>query len=377
MSLYQLNFLQLAQKLRQEAGISGSGPTTTVGQTGELGRVCDWILQSYNDIQERHDDWGFMRNTFSLPLTIGQSVYPYNINNSNPSNTTSYPLSNLADVRDWKVDSFRCYLYGTLNFISNSGISAGDTITGSISGATAFVINSNYPKIAYIVNHKIVSGNTITGAISGATGRVSWVDNNFIYFQPLTGTFVSENITNGSGGIAEIVAPVIYSQSNGSSLSIVNTNGIFQNETVTNGTGQSAVVSGPVLNGFNDEQWIVYIEWDLFRDTRLRNANRFAVGRPIEFSIDPQKNLVVWPIPSDVYTVDGEYFKLPQTLINDTDYPVFPDNHMVIVYNALIRYAGWVEGSSRYSTAKAEYNRLIRKLEKSRMPQISAIHPIA
>ena len=116
---------------------------------------------------------------------------------------------------------------------------------------------------------------------------------------------------------------------------------------------------------------------DLFRDTRLRNANRFAVGRPIEFSIDPQKNLVVWPIPSDVYTVDGEYFKLPQTLINDTDYPVFPDNHMVIVYNALIRYAGWVEGSSRYSTAKAEYNRLIRKLEKSRMPQISAIHPIA
>jgi hypothetical protein len=245
MSLYQLNYLQLCQKLRQEAGISGSGPTSTLNQSGELARVCDWIQQSYIDIQEKHTDWNFLRRTFSLPLTIGKSVYPVNINNTS-SDTTSYPLSNLVDIANWRTDSMRCYLHGSLTFFSNTSIVAGMTITGDISGATAYVF-------------------TITE----------------------------------------------------SSFSVLNTTGIFTAETVSGSmtvsgitTTGGATVSGPVLTGYNDEQFITYMQWDDFRDFRLRNASRFATGRPINFSIDPDKNLVVWPIPSDVYTIDGEYWML-------------------------------------------------------------------
>jgi len=34
-----MNFLQLAQRVRQEAGISGDGPVSVVNQTGEMKRV--------------------------------------------------------------------------------------------------------------------------------------------------------------------------------------------------------------------------------------------------------------------------------------------------------------------------------------------------
>jgi hypothetical protein len=300
MAMYQLNFLQLAQKLRQEAGIAGTGPSTTAGQVGELGRVVDWINQAYIDIQEKHDDWNFLRFEFSLPLTIGQAIYPRNINGTNSSDTTSYPLSNIVDMANWREDSMRCYLYGTLTFVSNSGIVTGNTITGQTSGATAYVL--------------------------GLTG---------------------------------------------SSFKLLNTTGIFANsETVTNGSGGTAVVSGAVISGYADEQWIKYMEWDTFRDTWLRNANRFAVGRPIYFSIKPDKSLIVYPIPSDNYTVDGEYWKLPIAFVNDTDYPIFPRHHMAIVYNALMRYADYAAEPNLYVYGQNQYFRLIAKLEADRMPPV-------
>ena len=299
MAILQYNFLQLCQALVQEAGMSGSGPLTTVNQTGELGRVVNWVQRAYADILEKHDDWNFLRFTFNLPLTIGQSVYSPYINSSNPSYAVAYGMpTNIADVANWRQESMRCYLYGLLTHTSNSGIVAGMTITGAISGATAYVLADT-----------------------------------------------------------------------GTAFKVLNTSGIFGVESITSGAA-SAVVSGPVSVGYNDEQWINYIDWDLFRDTRLRNANRFAVGRPIEYSIMPDKSLCVWPTPSDNYSIDGEYWKLPQAFVNDTDYPIFPRNHMVIVYNALLRYAGWVEGSAKYITASNEYNRLIKKLEKDRLPPV-------
>ena len=70
-----LTFLVLARRLRQEAGISGSGPTTVVSQTGEMGRVVDWILAAYQDIQNAHTSWRFMREAFSFSTVDGQQEY--------------------------------------------------------------------------------------------------------------------------------------------------------------------------------------------------------------------------------------------------------------------------------------------------------------
>jgi hypothetical protein len=70
-----MNFLSLAKRLRQEAGISGTGPATVLSQTGEMLRVVDWILAAYEDIQNAHTSWRFLRTNFSFSTVDGQQQY--------------------------------------------------------------------------------------------------------------------------------------------------------------------------------------------------------------------------------------------------------------------------------------------------------------
>jgi hypothetical protein len=220
-----LNKLQLTQRLRQEAGIAGSGPITTIGQTGELGRLVNWIEQAYEDIQDKRSNWGFLRDDFSLNCAIGTSTYAPSI---------------VTDLANWIIGSMRVYL------------------------STA-----------------------------------------------------------------------------------------------------------------DDEQWITYRPWELFRDTRLMGNSRTQTGRPIDFSIKPDKSLILWPIPDDTYIVDGEYYKIAQTMDSDSDVPVFDRHHMVIVWNALERYASYVGDSSLFAKAQKEYGKLINKLELDRTCAITTAGALA
>jgi hypothetical protein len=61
--------------LRQEAGLSGTGPTTVTGQTGEMKRIVDWISAAYEDIQNLHTTWRFLRNDFSFSTIDGTQDY--------------------------------------------------------------------------------------------------------------------------------------------------------------------------------------------------------------------------------------------------------------------------------------------------------------
>ena len=71
-------FLDLVRDLRQECGIAGSGPTSVVGQMGELRHLVHWIAQAYVEIQTRHGaKWRWLKREFTLPIEEGTSVYRY------------------------------------------------------------------------------------------------------------------------------------------------------------------------------------------------------------------------------------------------------------------------------------------------------------
>ena len=84
-----MTFLELCQTLRRECGISGSGPTTVVGQTGEYQRVVNWVAQAWREIQEMRDDWLFMwaAGTFNTagatrdytPASVGVNARRYDM----------------------------------------------------------------------------------------------------------------------------------------------------------------------------------------------------------------------------------------------------------------------------------------------------------
>jgi len=94
-----MNFLQLSQRLRQEAGLSGSGPITTIDQTGISKQVIDWINTAYIDVLSQHTNWLFMQDNFSFETIASQRKY-------------SITETGVTDLGQWIVNngSFRIYL---------------------------------------------------------------------------------------------------------------------------------------------------------------------------------------------------------------------------------------------------------------------------
>lgn len=87
--------LQLCNRLILEAGISAQPMTTTVNQTGELGRVVNWIQQAWLDIQSAHQTWRWMRKTATITTVAGQAG--------------GYDATD-ADVSVWTLDTARNYV---------------------------------------------------------------------------------------------------------------------------------------------------------------------------------------------------------------------------------------------------------------------------
>lgn len=70
-----MTFLEICQRTRELAGIAGTGPTTTVNQTGEMGRLVNWVKQSWIDIQNLQQTWNFMLTDLSFTTVQGQGDY--------------------------------------------------------------------------------------------------------------------------------------------------------------------------------------------------------------------------------------------------------------------------------------------------------------
>lgn len=46
-----MNFLELAQRTRQEIGASGVGPANVAGQSGYSAKIIDWVQDAYHEVQ--------------------------------------------------------------------------------------------------------------------------------------------------------------------------------------------------------------------------------------------------------------------------------------------------------------------------------------
>ncbi len=126
------------------------------------------------------------------------------------------------------------------------------------------------------------------------------------------------------------------------------------------------------LTTTTNEHWLTWIDWDCFQEKYVFGSNRDVTERPQFFSIKPDKSVIVWPIPNDTYTINGEYYRVADTMDLDTDEPVFDRFHMAIVYNALMQYAGDQSLPTLYATAQKEYKTLSGKMIREYLPEVTA-----
>lgn len=99
-----MNFLELCQRTASECSASLTGPDSTVSQTGRLGQIVKWVNAAWMDIQTRHDNWLWMRGSFSVSTTSGDGVYAY-------TDCTDVDTSaTITAFRAWDREKFKIYL---------------------------------------------------------------------------------------------------------------------------------------------------------------------------------------------------------------------------------------------------------------------------
>lgn len=82
-----MNFLQIAQAVKRESGLSGELPSVTA-TTGDDRRIANWVNWAARDITLMREDWRFRRGSATLASTLSQS---------NPAASFS-----LTDFASWK-----------------------------------------------------------------------------------------------------------------------------------------------------------------------------------------------------------------------------------------------------------------------------------
>jgi hypothetical protein len=112
-----MNYLQLAQRLRQECGVAGTGPLSVVGQVNEAKRLVDYVNDAWLEIQGLHDAWGFMREQFSfntVALTGDYAPAAVGVTEFKKWNTETLRAYRAADgvndeqwLVEWEYQTFR------------------------------------------------------------------------------------------------------------------------------------------------------------------------------------------------------------------------------------------------------------------------------
>lgn len=71
-----MNFLTLVQQAWLKCGLTGTGPSTVVGQTGMSGRIVQYVADAYRFIQQAQQDWSFhWTRVESASFVVGDHLY--------------------------------------------------------------------------------------------------------------------------------------------------------------------------------------------------------------------------------------------------------------------------------------------------------------
>lgn len=70
-----MNYLQLAQRVRQECRASGTGPSSVSNQSAEYQRILSWTSQANKEIELAQPTWRFLRASCSATTVAGKTTY--------------------------------------------------------------------------------------------------------------------------------------------------------------------------------------------------------------------------------------------------------------------------------------------------------------
>lgn len=70
-------YLELCNDTKRECRVAGPDMTSVSGNAGLLNDIVRWVRGAWNEIQNEHPQWRWMRAPFSLAVTVGNTSYTY------------------------------------------------------------------------------------------------------------------------------------------------------------------------------------------------------------------------------------------------------------------------------------------------------------
>ena len=125
--------------------------------------------------------------------------------------------------------------------------------------------------------------------------------------------------------------------------------------------------------GVSNEMFLDDIPFDTWRDAYMLGAMRAVQTRPVAIAIGPDKSICLGPPPNSLYTITGDYYVAPSVMSADTDVPALlpAQFHMLIVYKAMMMYAGYESAPEVFQRGMQEYALGLAQLEAIQLPQIT------
>jgi hypothetical protein len=124
-----------------------------------------------------------------------------------------------------------------------------------------------------------------------------------------------------------------------------------------------------------DGYGITVIPWAQMQQLRRQTLN---TGRPTGCSMAPNGQLYLNATPDTDYTLFGEYYAKPQELAENDDVPLLPSHyHMLIVYKAMMLYAGYENAPDVFAAGQLHYQQMLADLEQDQLPSMTMPGAIA
>lgn len=131
-------------------------------------------------------------------------------------------------------------------------------------------------------------------------------------------------------------------------------------------------------SGLSDEQYMVSVDYDYWRDKYQFGTNQTNYQRPDEIAVTPSKGVALGPYPTSGFTIRGDYYLAPSELSGDSDTPEIRSYfHMAIVYGAMKSYAAFESAPEVYSRADTQYRKLMKELSRDQAPALLVAEPLA
>lgn len=122
-------------------------------------------------------------------------------------------------------------------------------------------------------------------------------------------------------------------------------------------------------------QSLQMLPWARMREIRRGTLN---VGRPSACSKAPNGQLYLNATADDDYVLGGEYYIKPQMLTENTDIPLLPERfHMLIVYKAMMIYAGYENAPDVFATGQMLYQQMLADMDHDELPPMQFAGPLA